>query len=200
MYSVTFNSSLTKLTIMTIYHRSHEKREYFPTAVNLNVFPSSFHMNIDSISFQNTCFQHVILSMVCRVDAYSAFFPPSTTLPPSITIDVDKGIVFEQLGYYSEKLQQQVFHIFITFNNLCLETPYSDVCLYTKSIDSGIKQIEMFTAYTTGMDSTYNRKSIAQIIKNDIQRVFHNHEVEKFLSVTKSTIVCIFHLLSTTLL
>ena len=116
----------------------------------------------------------------------STFYPLSTTLPPGITIDIDKGIIFDQLRYYSEKLQQQVFHIFIPFNNLCLETPNSDMCEYTKSINGDIQEIETFTSDIAYMHSTYDRKSIAQIIRKDLRRVFHQHEVEKFLSVTKS--------------
>lgn len=116
----------------------------------------------------------------------STFFALSSTLPPGISIDIEKGVIFEQRGYYSEKIRQQVFHIFIPFNNLCPETPNSDVCLYARSIDDSIKEIGTIMSDTTGIESIEDRKSIRDITKKDLGRVLKSHEVEKFLRATRS--------------
>lgn len=118
----------------------------------------------------------------------SSFFALSSALSSGITIDIDNGIVYEQHGYYSEKLRQQVFHIFIPFNNLCLETPNSDLCLYTKSIGNGIGEIDTIMSATIDTESIYDRKSIGNITKKDLERMLENHEVQNVLVAARSMI------------
>ena len=48
---------------------------------------------------------------------------PSTT----VIINVDNGIALEQIGVYSEQFVESIFHIFIPFNNLCVDSSNSDV-------------------------------------------------------------------------
>ena len=118
----------------------------------------------------------------------SSFFVLSSALSSGVTIDIDNGIVYEQRGYYSEEIREQIFHIFIPVNNLCLETSNSDLCLHTKSIGNDVIEINTILPAKTGMDSIYDRKSIGNITKKDLGRVLQNHDVESFASVTRSII------------
>ena len=64
-----------------------------------------------------------------------------STSSTTIIINVDQGIALEQIGVYSEKFVESIFHVFIPFNNLCVDSPNSDVCEYVQSTDPDIVEI-----------------------------------------------------------
>jgi hypothetical protein len=103
-----------------------------------------------------------------------------------ITIDVDKGIALHQIGLYSHELEESILHIFIPFNNDCIDSPTSNICEYTQSANSDIVEIGTILPHKHITPAKYNRENISNIINLDIRRIFSYHEVEKFISKTKS--------------
>ncbi|CAF3851406.1 unnamed protein product [Rotaria magnacalcarata] len=111
------------------------------------------------------------------------------TLPsPTVMIDADRGFVLDPIGIYSEKLDESIFHIVIPYNNLCVDSPNSDVCEYIESTDPNIVEIGTLMPYASHVSTTYNKQNISNAIQQDIRRIFLYHQVDKFIAKSKSII------------
>ncbi|CAF4656880.1 unnamed protein product, partial [Rotaria sp. Silwood2] len=109
------------------------------------------------------------------------------TSPTTIIINVDKGIALEQIGVYSEKFVESIFHIFIPFNNLCVDSPNSDVCEYVQSTDPDIVEIgTLISPYQMSM--VYNQANISRAIQHDIGQIFSYHKIHKIIAKAKSIV------------
>ena len=110
------------------------------------------------------------------------------SLLAAITIDIDKGVILRQIGFYSDEIEEQIFHVFIPFNNLCIDAPHSDVCAYTRSDRSYLMEVGTVVPQSSPLSSMYDKKNVSNIIERDIRRVFLNHQVDKFLAATQSLV------------
>ncbi|CAF0944893.1 unnamed protein product [Rotaria sordida] len=106
----------------------------------------------------------------------------------TIIIDVDKGIALHKIGVYAEKYQESIFHIFIPYNNLCIDSPTSDVCEYIQSASPDIVEVGTILPHVNTLSTSYNRENISHIIQEDIRRIFLYHKVDKFIGKSKSII------------
>ncbi|CAF4817152.1 unnamed protein product [Rotaria socialis] len=111
------------------------------------------------------------------------------TLPsPTVMIDADRGFVLDPIGIYSEKLDDSIFHIVIPYNNLCVNSPNSDVCEYIESTDPNVVEIGTLMPYASHVSTKYNKQNISNAIQQDIRRIFLYHQVDKFIAKSKSII------------
>jgi hypothetical protein len=106
----------------------------------------------------------------------------------AITIDIDQGVVLQQIGFYSDEVEEQIFHVFIPFNNLCIDAPHSDVCQYIRSERFDLMEVGTVVPQSSQLSSVYDKKNISNMIERDIRRVFFNHQVDKFLAATQSLV------------
>ncbi|CAM4808984.1 unnamed protein product [Rotaria magnacalcarata] len=106
----------------------------------------------------------------------------------TIIIDVDKGIALDKIGIFSEKFEEKILHMFIPFNNLCSESPNSDVCEYVQSTDPDVVEIGALIPYGTQTPTTYNKEQISNIIQEDFRRIILQHKVDRFIGKTKSIV------------
>ncbi|CAF2771219.1 unnamed protein product [Rotaria sp. Silwood2] len=107
----------------------------------------------------------------------------------TIIIDVDKGIALHKIGVYADQFQESIFHIFIPYNNLCIDSPMSDVCEYIQSTSPDIIEVGTILPYVNTLSSTsYNTDSIFYMIQEDIRRIFLHHKIDKFIEKSKSII------------
>ncbi|CAF5119157.1 unnamed protein product, partial [Rotaria socialis] len=67
--------------------------------------------------------------------------------------------------------------MFIPFNNLCSESPNSDVCEYVQSTDPDVVEIGALIPYGTQTPTTYNKEQISNIIQEDFRRIILQHKV-----------------------
>lgn len=87
--------------------------------------------------------------------------------PTTLIIDADKGIVLENIGVYSEKYDERVFHVFIPYNNLCVDSPTSNVCKYIQSTQPNILEIgTTIPYYDTISTLLYLTNKISQLSSN----------------------------------
>ncbi|CAF3785162.1 unnamed protein product [Rotaria sp. Silwood1] len=130
--------------------------------------------------------------MLCIISLINEFVLSTSisqsSTPSTIIIDVDKGIVLHQIGIFSEKFEEKIFHMFIPYNNLCLESPNSDVCEYIQSTYPDIVEIGTLMPYDTQTSTTYDKEHMSNIIQ-DLRRIILQHKVDRFIEKTKS-IVC----------
>ncbi|CAF3366945.1 unnamed protein product [Rotaria sp. Silwood2] len=110
-----------------------------------------------------------------------------STSSTTIIINIEKGIALEQIGVYSEKFVESIFHIFIPFNNLCIDSPNSDGCEYVQSTDPDIVEIgTLISPYHMSM--AYNQAYISRAIQQDIGRIFSYHKINKIIAKAKSIV------------
>ena len=110
-----------------------------------------------------------------------------STLSTTMIIKVDQGIALEQIDAYSDKFVESIFHIFIPFNNLCVDSPNSDLCEYVQSTEPYIIEIgTLIPLYQMSM--AYNRVNISRTVQQDIRRIFSFHKINKIIAKTKSIV------------
>ena len=110
-----------------------------------------------------------------------------STSSTTIIINVDRGIALDQIYVYSEKFVESIFHIFIPFKNLCVDSPNSDVCEYVQSTDLDIVEIgTLISPYHTLI--SYNRANISHTVQQDIRRMFLFHKINKIIANAKSIV------------
>lgn len=132
-----------------------------------------------------TNFFAIILSIIFIINNYITI---ASTLHTTIIINVDKGIALQQIGVYSDKLEESIFHIFVPYNNLCIDSPNTDVCEYVKSTDPDIVEIGTLIPHSNRMSTINNRENISYTIQKDIRRIFSFHKIDKFISKSKSIV------------
>ncbi|CAF1534559.1 unnamed protein product, partial [Rotaria sordida] len=81
-----------------------------------------------------------------------------------------------------------IFHIFIPYNNLCIDSPNSDVCEYIQSASPDIAEVGTILPYVNTLSTSYNGENISYNIQEDIRRFFLYHKVDKFIGKSKSII------------
>ncbi|CAF1412626.1 unnamed protein product [Adineta ricciae] len=107
--------------------------------------------------------------------------------PNSIIVDVDKGIVLQHVGVYSEKFEESIFHIFVPYNDLCNESPDSPACRYVHSTQPDI--IDLGTIVSDAYQLlNYDKNNISAFIETDVRRIFSHHEIHKFIGKSRSTV------------
>ena len=130
------------------------------------------------IHFKTTLF------FIFLIEQFNVIISTSST---TIIINVDQGIALEQIGVYSEKFVESIFHVFIPFNNLCVDSPNSDVCEYVQSTDPDIVEVgTLISPYQ--MSISYNRANISRTVQQDIRRIFSFHKINKIIAKTKSIV------------
>ncbi|CAF0914795.1 unnamed protein product [Adineta steineri] len=111
-----------------------------------------------------------------------------SSLSTTLIINIDKGVAFDQIGYYSEQLEEVVLHIFIPINNYCLDSPNSNVCQHIEKSNSDLVEIGTIISVENILFSRYDKGNVSTIINLDIERILSHHQVEKFIDNTKSMI------------
>lgn len=106
----------------------------------------------------------------------------------TVIIDVDKGIALQHVGVYSDKLEESICHIFIPYNNLCVDSPNSNICGYIQSTKPNIVEVGTIIPYSDQMSADYNKQNVSTIIQENIERIFLKHEVNKFIEKSKSIV------------
>ncbi|CAF2124988.1 unnamed protein product [Rotaria magnacalcarata] len=80
---------------------------------------------------------------------------------------------------------EKILHLFIPYNNLCSESPNSDVCEYFQSTDPDVVEIGALIPYGTQTPAAYNKEQISNIIQQDFRRIILQHKVDRFIGKTK---------------
>ena len=127
----------------------------------------------------------LLLQILFLIDT---FLLRSHSSSAAITIDIDKGVILRPVGFYSDEVEEQIFHVLIPFNNLCIEAPHSDMCAYTRSEKFDLMKVETVVSQSSHLSSMYDKKNVSNIVERDILRVLFNHQVDKFLAATHSIV------------
>ena len=106
--------------------------------------------------------------------------------PTTIIIDLDKSIILEHIGDYSEQLEESIFHIFIPYNNLCIDPSNSNVCGYIQPTNPNMVEVDTIISDTDQMFTVNDKRNVSIIIQEDTQRVLLYHRVDRFIEKTKS--------------
>ena len=105
-----------------------------------------------------------------------------------IDVDVDKGIALQHIGIYSDKLEESIFHIFIPYHNLCVESPNLEVCAYAQSTNPGVINVGTIVPFSESVPTMNQRDNLSSIALEDIRRIHSQHPVSQFMDRTKSII------------
>jgi hypothetical protein len=85
------------------------------------------------------------------------FFIVTSISSTTVIIDLDKGIVLQHVGIYSEKLEESIFHTFIPYNDLCEDSSNSNICSFIQSTKPNIVEIGTIISYSDQMPTLYNK-------------------------------------------
>ena len=90
------------------------------------------------MNLMNNYLRRTLLTVVIRLQLIASASLSSSNV--IIDVDVDKGIALQHIGIYSDKLDESIFHIFVPYDNLCVDSPSLEVCTYTQAMKSGYHQ------------------------------------------------------------
>jgi hypothetical protein len=105
-----------------------------------------------------------------------------------IDVDVGKGIALQHIGIYSDKLEQSIFHMFIPYHDLCVDSPNSEVCAYAQTTNPDVINVGTIVPFSEHMPTINRRENLSGIALEDIRRIHSRHPVNQFMDKTKSII------------
>ena len=156
-------------------------------SVSINISFFEFLLT-KALSNKASTMRFLLLIIMTTMFFINKFVVIVSSPPTTLIIDADKGIVLENIGVYSEKFDERVFHVFIPYNNLCVDSPTSNVCEYIQSTQPNILEIGTTIPYYDTMSTLSDKQNISVVIQQDIRRIFSYHRVDKFIERTKSIV------------
>lgn len=101
-----------------------------------------------------------------------------------IVINVEKGFVLQRIGTYSHKVNEGIFHTFVSLNDLCKSLRGTEACLYGSDLSDN--SIELGTILSVNdkhwSSSHYDKKDISAIVRREINNLLSDHRPGQFLS------------------
>ena len=103
-------------------------------------------------------------------------------------VHVDKGYVLQRVGIFSPTLHHDIVHTFISLDNVCVTSPSSDVCTFTRaSLVTHVLELATLLAprKTNAMMLEYDRERVGQLNADSLSRTLAHHRPEKFLNESR---------------
>ena len=134
----------------------------------------------------NNYLRRTLLTVVIRLQLIASASLSSSNV--IIDVDVDKGIALQHIGIYSDKLDESIFHIFVPYDNLCVDSLSLEVCTYTQAMNPDIINVGTIVPFSESMPTMNRKENLSSIVLEDVRRIHSQHPVNRFMAKTKSII------------
>lgn len=134
----------------------------------------------------NDCLRPILLIVLISLRLILSASPSSSNV--IIDVNEDKGIALQHIGIYSDKLDESIFHVFIPYHNLCVDSPNAEVCTYAPSTHTDVINVGTIVSLSESMPTIHRRENLSSVTLKDLRRIHSQHPVDRFMDRTKSII------------